>query len=203
MLPENWRLLTPDEKFEARFAGWLSTDNKQFVTPDAAQAFERRAKRYYEVIKLKQPDRVPCFLNVGGFVAQYAGASYRDFFYDYEKTARAFRRFYEDFSVDYQVTGNFFPGKALDRLDYRLYKWPGGNLHQDKQFQYDEKEYMMADEYDALIADPEAFILRRYMPRVFAALGGLNILPSSLGSTELPFYRSCLHPLECRRSRMR
>jgi uroporphyrinogen-III decarboxylase len=195
MLSENWHLLTPDEKFDARFKDWLSTDNKKFATSEAAQAFSQRTKRYYKVIKLQQPDRVPCFLNAGGFVAKYAGASYSDFFYDYEKVSWAFQKLYEDFDLDYQVTGNFFPGKSLDRLDYKLYSWPGGTLSKDKQFQFNEKEYMTADEYDVLIADPEAFILRTYMPRIFGSLTGLSILPSLLGSTELPFLPFMLAPL--------
>jgi uroporphyrinogen-III decarboxylase len=195
MLPENWNKLTSDEKLEARFKGWLSTDNKEFASSEAAQVFSRRAKRYYETIRLQQPDRVPCFLNAGGFVAKYSGASYSDFFYDYEKVSKAFLKLYEDFDLDYQVGGNFFPGKTLDRLGYKLYGWPGGTLGKGKQFQFNEKEYMMADEYDALIADPEAFLLKTYMPRVFGALAGLNMLPSFLGSTELPFLPFMLAPM--------
>jgi uroporphyrinogen-III decarboxylase len=194
MFPENWGLLTPDEKFEARFKVWLSTDNKQFASRETKQAFADRAARYFQVIKLQQPDRVPCFLNTGGFVAKYAGVQVGDFFYDYEKTSSAFKKYYEDFDLDYQVTGNFFPGKTLDVLDYKLYSWPGGSLAKDRQFQYNEKEYMMADEYDALIADPDGFILRTYMPRIFKALHGLEMLPSFLGSTELPFLPFMLAP---------
>jgi uroporphyrinogen-III decarboxylase len=36
--------------------------------------------------------------------------------------------------------------------------------------QYVDEEYMMADEYDALIEDPSDFYLRVYMPRIFRAL---------------------------------
>jgi uroporphyrinogen-III decarboxylase len=186
MLSENWSSLTPDEKFEARFKVWLSTDNKQFASEKAEQDFVARAMRYYKIIKLQQPDRVPCVLNTGGFIAKHAGLQVGDFFYDYEKTSAAFKKYYEDFDLDYQVSGNFFPGAALDALGYNLYSWPGGRLAMDRQFQYNEKEYMTADEYDALISDPEAFLLRTYMPRICGALQGLNLLPSFLGSTELP-----------------
>jgi uroporphyrinogen-III decarboxylase len=194
MLPENWRLLTPDEKLEARFKVWLSTDNKQFASEKAMQGFKNRAFRYYQVIKLQQTDRVPCFLNSGGFVAKHAGLQIGDFFYDFEKASSAFQKFYDDFDLDYQVSGNFFPGRTLDILGYNLYSWPGGSLAGDRQFQYNEKEYMMADEYDALIGDPEGFILRTYMPRISRALYGLKILPSFLGSTELPFLPFMLAP---------
>jgi uroporphyrinogen-III decarboxylase len=186
MLPENWSSLTPDEKFDTRFKNWLSTENKQFTSEKAEKAFSERALRYYQIIKLQQPDRVPCLLNTGSFVAKHADARAGDFFYDYERTSAAFKKYYEDFDLDYQVTGNFFPGPALDALGYNLYSWPGGNLAIDRQFQYNEKEYMKADEYDALIADPETFLLRTYMPRICGELQGLKLLPSFLGSTELP-----------------
>lgn len=187
MLPENWHKLTPDEKLEARFAGWMSTDNKEFAVPEAARAYQRRTKRYYDIIKLNQPDRIPRFFIAGGFVAQHAGITHGDFFYDYEKSVRAIIKFNEDFDLDYQVTGNLFPGKVFDLLDYKLYSWPGRGLREDIPFQCKEKEYMMADEYDTLIADPEAFMARTFIPRVCGALGGFRMLPITLGATELPF----------------
>jgi hypothetical protein len=194
MLPENWNNLTPDEKFEERFSNWLSTANKQFVKPEIAKAYERRAKRFYQVIKLQQPDCIPCIFSVGSFVAGYAGASFGDFFYNYKKAAEAFKKFYTDFDIDYQVSGNFFPGKSLEVLDYRLYTWPKEGQIKDRPFQCREKEYMMADEYDALIANPELFLLQTYLSRICGALGGLNMLPSFLGSTELFFLPFMLAP---------
>lgn len=187
MLPENWDKLTPDEKLEARFAGWMSIDNKEFAVPEAAQVYQRRTKRYYDIIKLKQPDRIPRFFNAGGFVAQHAGITHGDFFYNYEKSVRAIIKFHEDFDLDYRVTGSMLPGKVFDLLDYRLYDWPGGGLREDMPFQCKEKEYMMADEYDLLIADPEAFMTHTFIPRVCGALGGFRMLPITLGATELPF----------------
>lgn len=195
MLPDNFHTLSPDEKFEARFADWMSTENKRFASPEAARAYGRRTWRYYEIIKLRQPDRVPVALNVGGYVAQYAGVSHRDFFYDFKKVGKAMALFYEDFDLEYQVNGNSWPGKALDRVGYKLYKWPGGKLPADRPFQCDEREYMTVDEYDAVIADPNAFIMRTFMPRVFEALGGLRMLPSFIGATELPTAAFMMLPL--------
>lgn len=195
MLPDNFASLSPDEKMEARFAGWLSIEDKEFASREAALAYERRTRRYYEIIKLQQPDRVPVVLNVGGYAAQYAGVPHRDFFYDYENAGKALALFYEDFDLEYQVGGNMNPGKALDRVGYKLYSWPGGKLPADRPFQCEEKEYMTADEYDALIADPSAFMLRTFMPRVFEALGGLAMLPNFIGATELPCTATMMLPL--------
>ena len=67
----------------------LRTEDKKFASPEAAGAYGRRTKRYYDAIRLNQPDRVPVVLNVGGYAAQYAGVPHRDFFYDYEKVGQA------------------------------------------------------------------------------------------------------------------
>jgi uroporphyrinogen-III decarboxylase len=187
MTPYNLNKLASDEKLETRFAGWLSTEGKGFASPEVAQSYQLRANRYHTAITLGQPDRVPCFLNAGNFVAKYAGVNHSEFFYDLDVTAKAMAKLYEDFDLDYQVAGYFFPGKVLDHLDYKLYSWPGGRLPKDTPFQCNEREYMTADEYDALIADPSAFIMRSFMPRVFGALSGLQMLPDFLGATELPF----------------
>jgi len=196
MLPENWNELTADEKMEARFAGWISTEDKEFETKEAAEAYRERAQRFYDVIRLKQPDHVPVTLTSGGVVAEHAGMTHGDFFYDYDKAVGAIIKFHEDFDVEYQTASNFMPGPVFDRLGYQLYRWPGDGKHSEKlPFQCLEGEYMTADEYDALIADPEAFLMRRYMPRIMTALDGWKLLPSFLGSTELPMVPFMLAPM--------
>jgi hypothetical protein len=195
MLPENFSSLSPDEKMDARFAAWVSTEGKNFASPDAAAAYGRRTRRFWDIIRLRQPDRVPVLLAAGGYVAQYAGLPHRDGFYDYDKIGGGMAKFYDDFDLEYQVSGNIFPGEALDRVGYKLYSWPGGKLPDDRPFQCEEKEYMTADEYDALIADPSAFILRSFMPRVFEALGGLKMFPNVFAATELPTTTFMMLPL--------
>ena len=56
----------------------------------------------------------------------------------------------------------------------------------DRAFQVLEAEFMKGDEYDALIADPEGFFLRTYMPRAFGALAGLGMLSTAWATTEMP-----------------
>ncbi|MBN1286703.1 MAG: uroporphyrinogen decarboxylase [Anaerolineae bacterium] len=195
MLPENWKTMTPDERFEARLAGWLSTEGKPFETEEAAKAYRTRAQRFADVIKLKQPDRVPCYSNFGGYVAQHAGVSHGEMFYDYDKAVGAMIKFHEDFDLEYTALGNFLPGKVYDLLGYKVYRWPGGSLSEEIPFQCVEDEYMRPDEYDALIADPEGFCMRVYMPRVFSALAGWQMLPSFYGSTEMPFVPFMMAPI--------
>ncbi len=179
--------MTPDEKRETLFAAWMSTEGKPFASPEVAQTYQRRVQRIKDVVQLKKPDRVPATLLTGGFVADYAGITHGEMMYDYKKAAQAIIKFHEDFRPEYQAAANFLPGKAFDRLGYVLYKWPGGALPMEIPFQMVEGEYMRADEYDQLIADPEGFCLRVYVPRVCKGLEGWQLLPTFFTVMEMPF----------------
>ncbi|HEY3343684.1 MAG TPA: uroporphyrinogen decarboxylase family protein [Anaerolineaceae bacterium] len=194
MLPANWNKMTADEKFQARLSLWLSTEGKPFATPEAAKAYQERAQRYADVVQLKEPDRVPRTLIMGDFPAHYAGVTIGDMFYNPAKIVECNVKLLRDFDLDYQTGGSNLPGKAFDRMDYKTYRWPGNQLQVSQGFQYIEGEYMTADEYDAFIADPEAFCLRIYMPRVFGALGGFQALPALYASTEIAFLPALLAP---------
>ena len=67
-------------------------------------------------------------------------------------------------------TINIAPVKVYDALDYKLYDWPGHGVDEDSGYQYNEAEYMKADEYDKLIADPSNYWQRFYLPRVIGAM---------------------------------
>ncbi len=77
-------------------------------------------------------------------------------------------------------------GPALDTLQYHLYKWPGNGVAEHLSYQFHEKEYMTADEYDHLISDPTDFWLRSWMPKTHGALAPLADIPPIYGSMELP-----------------
>lgn len=186
-LPDNWSTMTPDEKLDARLAGWISTKDKKFETPETAEKYQERAQRYADVVRLKQPDRIPRTLSAGDFVAHHAGLTQSEMFYDYDKAIKAIIKFHEDFDLDYGSSSNFMPGKVFKRLDYKLYRIPSATLSPIQSFQFVEGEYMRADEYDALINNLEGFLMRTYIPRVMGALEGWSMMPSMLSATELPF----------------
>ena len=91
--------------------------------------------------------------------------------YDYEKLLSAHKKFLLDYKPDYYGSPAFIgSGKILEILDYKLYKWPGHGVSENSIYQCVEGEYMMAEDYQALIDDPTDFWLRTYLPRVFGAL---------------------------------
>ena len=188
MLPEIFATLTPEQKLEARLNDWIATEGKPFASPEAAERYRVRAQRYADVIRLRQPDRVPTTAFTGDLQQHLTGTTLAEYFYDYPKAVAATLEFFQKFpELEYYPASNFEPGPVYDKLGYTLYRWPGGKLGPNQGFQFVEGEYMGADEYDALIKNPDGWLLRHYVPRVMPGLAGLANIPVLLGATELPF----------------
>ncbi len=196
-----WSLLTPVEKREERLKNWLSATGIEFVSPEAKEQYAVRANRVIKAINLEEPDRVPCQIPAGSFPAYYAGYDLKRVMYDLDAMRTAWMKFVTDFDCDTHGGTFFFPGKVLELLDYKTYKWPGHGLADDAvMVQFDEKEYMGPAEYDAFILNPADYIIRRFLPRnwgAFSPLTGLGSLSSfqgiayqALGMASMPDFRS-------------
>jgi len=77
------------------------------------------------------------------------------------------------------------PGKFFEILDYKLYKWPGHGVAPEHSYQCVEAEYMKPEEYDILLMDPSFYFRNFYLPRVFGALEGFQMLPPFTGILEI------------------
>jgi len=188
-MEKKWEELTPDEKQEALFAKCLAAEGIEFASPQAEKSYKERVTRLKKVIQLKElPDRVPVLPIVSFFPAFYAGITPQEAMYDYDKCCQAYKKFTLDFDPDVNTgAGNPCPGRVLDILDYKLYAWPGHGVSPNHTYQCLEAEYMMADEYDALIQDPSYFFTTTYFPRVFGKLGAFQMLPNFSSVQEIVF----------------
>ena len=157
--------------------------------------FLEREKRVEDAIACRVPDRVPILMVMGSFSAQYAGISHKEELYDPGKSTDALFRATLDYEPDMACPILPF-GAPMEALEYNQLKWAGHPLGDHTGYQFVEKEYMKADEYDALLYDPTDFILRSYWPRIFERLGVFakmpplrNILCYYMGATMgfLPF----------------
>ncbi len=185
--------LSPEEKLERMFESWLSPQRIDFISSDAEKAYRERVTRIKDVLELKVPDRIPIYANIGFFPAYHAGMSTEEAVSDYDKLIAAWRDFVLDLQPDVHggpaIPG---PGKAYEILDYTLYLLPGRGESSDSPRV--EKEYMKADEYDALIQDPSDFMLRKYMPRIFGKLEPFEKSGSMVTLLQMPFSSSYLVP---------
>ncbi len=178
--------LPPEDKLKDRFDAWLAAEGVKFVDIQAEQAYRRRVQRFVDVIRLKKPDRVPVVLRMGAFPARYSGIDLQTAMYDRDAVSMAIEKYVLDFAPDAGPGGfGLGPGKALEIIDYRLYRWPGHGVSADTPFQYVESENMKEDEYDELIHDPSSFMTRKYLVRVCGKLGPFGKLPPAFGSSEM------------------
>ncbi|MEJ2725331.1 MAG: uroporphyrinogen decarboxylase family protein [Deltaproteobacteria bacterium] len=146
-------------------------------TPEAL--YEERTKRVMDAVQLKVPDRVPFMPLFNFFQARYGGITCEEAMYNYDKLAAAAKKTIMDFKPD--LYHNPFAlmalGPILESLDCRYLKWPGGGLPPQRPYQFVEKEYIKAEEYDDLLFDPTGFMLRQFLPRAYGALEPLQQLP--------------------------
>jgi uroporphyrinogen-III decarboxylase len=185
---KQWADLTPLERRQKRFDMWKSPAGIEFVSREAENNYKARVQRYIDAYNVQEPDRVPVSLPVGAMPAYRAGLDTYTVMYDYEKLEAAWKAFNLEFQPDTAISpAMVLPGRAYDRLDYKLYSWPGHGLpNTARGVQYVEGEYMKADEYDALINNPSDFWMRKYMPRIFGAFEPWTMLQPFTTIIELP-----------------
>jgi uroporphyrinogen-III decarboxylase len=187
-----------DRKQKARFDKWLSGENIPFTDPDAAAAYRERVTLIKDAIQLKKtPARIPICPSAGFFPVQYAGVTMFDAMYDYDILTQAWKKYCHDFTPDaYNAPTTIVPGKLLDILDFKLCKWPGRGVSKEQQYQYVEKEYMKAEEYQDLIDDPTGYFMSIYFPRIFGSLKSLEKMPLLPPVNEIPCVPPAALPFE-------
>ncbi|MBI4329683.1 MAG: hypothetical protein HY673_00195 [Chloroflexi bacterium] len=146
-------------------------------TPE--ELWQEREKRVVDAINLREPDRVPVTLRLDNFAIRYGGLTSSAAFYEPGSHRQAVIKTVLDFEPDiYQPPANVVNcGLALEALDARRERWPGGNLPHDAGNQIKDMDLMKEDEYDLFITDPTDFMQRYYLPRAFGALAPLSRLP--------------------------
>ncbi len=179
-MEKRWEEMSAKEKRESRFETWLSAQGVQFQSPEAGASYKAAITRFKDAVLMeKVPDRVPVVVLGTFMVAHLYGVTPHESMYDYGKLTSAHRKFLVDYRPDYYVSPVFIgAGKIFETLGYRLYRWPGHGVSEKSVYQCVEGEYMLAEDYPALIDDPTDFWLRTYLPRISGALEPLrNIAP--------------------------
>jgi uroporphyrinogen-III decarboxylase len=176
--PDNWNSMTAEEKRTFRLDAWISGDHIKFESPEAKVKYRERAKRFRDALELKTPDRVPIAGLGGAFVYRRMGIPQKATMYDsWKEAAEAVIKFQQDFQPDSSTATFMMSGPSMEILGQTNLKWAGCGLPDDVQYQYVEQEYMKADEYDHFLSDPSDFVLRRFLPRQYTGLKGLEKMP--------------------------
>jgi len=178
-MEKKWEEMSAREKRESRFKTWLSAQGVKFQSPEAEASYKASVIRLKDVIELKKtPDRVPVLLLATFMAAHLYGVTPREVMHNTEKLGSIFKKYLLDYKPDYYITPALIgKSKVFEILGYKQYKLPGQGIPEDSVYQYVEGEYMLAEDYQALIDDPSDFWLRIYLPRVFGALEPLKNIP--------------------------
>jgi len=139
---------------------------------NAKQLLDERVQRVRDAIALKEPDRVPItpFTDIF-FPTIQAGMTHKDAMYKGRKYCNAALKVYSRYDWDL-YPAILFPGlgKLNDLVGNETIKWAGAadpnfRLGDHQPYQYIEKEWMKAEEYEKLLQDPTGYLLRNVLPR--------------------------------------
>ena len=158
--------------------------------PDAGKSVEQllneRNTRVMTALELGKPDRVPILLGMGYMLAEMGGITKQELYEDPERA----QELLEEAALYYQpdlIMGAWHSPGMSKALGDRMTKWPGLGLGPNGSFQFNEKEFMKAEDYDAFLEDPADWAIRTYLPRAFTELEGLAMLPP-LGMSLFGYY---------------
>jgi uroporphyrinogen-III decarboxylase len=137
------------------------------------QLYRERLSRYVAAMRNERPDVIPVRPFVAEFTARYAGYTCQEVAHDFQKAFDAAVRCARDFDWDAVVPNMVYVWTGLTvAMGLRYYGVPGITIPPDIGFNYieppEEKAFMKADEYDALIEDPTGFLYNVWFPRVCA-----------------------------------
>jgi uroporphyrinogen-III decarboxylase len=143
-----------------------------------AEGFHARFEQFNKSLHLESPEKVicgPCSDHF--FSTRLAGISNKNAMLQHEKRYAAMKDVLLRFDFDFAFQSGVYPAQWYSTLGARHYQWPGGGLPDDMTFQFVEKEYLLADEYDQFLTNPNDFTLRVLWPRMTVGLEAMGDLP--------------------------
>lgn len=132
---------------------------------------KERTQRVRDAVALKEPDRVPItpFSDIF-FPALQTGMTHKQAMYKGRKYCNAALKVYSRYDWDL-YPAILFPGmgKLNDLLGTETMKWAGATdpnfrLGDHQPYQYIEKEWMKAQDYEKLLRDPTGYLLNNIVP---------------------------------------
>ena len=151
---------------------------------NSEQLLKERVQRVRDAVALKEPDRVPItpFTDIF-FAPLQAGMTHKEAMYKGRKYSNASLKVFSRYDWDLYPT-LLFPGlgKLSDVLGVTTMKWAGAadpefRLGDNQPYQYIEKPWMEAKEYEELLKDPTGYLLRTVVPAQNTILNPFKIFP--------------------------
>jgi uroporphyrinogen-III decarboxylase len=158
----------------------MSESASTWVNPDLSKTpqelFAERTKRMHDAYTLQVPDRIPITLGLSYLAAEMGGVSHADIYRDTALQRRLIIEALKRFGPD-DALGPWHDPRPSQAVGDRMTRWPGVQLPDSSSYQFDEHEFMKAEDYPAFLEDPSDWAIRTYLPRAFSELEGLALLP--------------------------
>jgi hypothetical protein len=150
---------------------------------DPTQRFAERQRRIYDAVALKPVDRVPIMYQSNFWFAKYSNIPIRRFLYEYDLVSEVIRKIVAELNPDAVAPPHVTTalGGIMDLLGYRQLEWPGHGAPDNVSYQYRDREWMTAEEYDEYIDEPSWYYFTKFMPRIADAYAHLAKLPKFAG----------------------
>ena len=148
------------------------------MTATGEELYQQREQRFNDIVALKKPDHVPVIAHtIHYFADKVKGFSQREAGYNHKQHYDAIKDVTVEFGWELVPTNALFAADGYQALGTTQLRWPGGDLPDDVGFQFVEDEYMLAEEYDEFLADPNGFTLTKIFPRIASNLAGFGQVP--------------------------
>ena len=122
------------------------------------------------------------------FSTRQAGISNKDAMVDHAQRFAAMKESVLRFDFDLAPMSGIYPAQLFHAVGAKYFKWPGDGLGDDQPFQFAEREYMLADEYDQFLANPDDFTLRVLWPRMTGGFEAASAWPPLLSFGPDPIF---------------
>ena len=167
---------------------WTSGEGIEFVDESAKKGYQYRTGLIKDAIQLKKtPERTPIMPLTTFAPVALAGKSGKEAMYDPNVLGQVYLDFTRDYDADAAGAAPMVMyGPPLETLGYDLYKWPGHGVKDELSYQFIEKEYMKAEEYDHFINDTTDYWMRVWFPRIAKGLAPMAHMAPIYGTMELP-----------------
>lgn len=146
-----------------------------------AELLVERRKRLEDAYNLRVPDRIPISINFGYMLARLGGITNQEYERNYQKAQELLEKWAQYYEPDEALGGVLRSPLPSMTLGDRMSKFPGYGLPETGIYQFVEGQYMKTEEYDEFIEDPGTFIIRKFLPRAFAALEPFAMFPRLTG----------------------
>jgi hypothetical protein len=116
----------------------------------------------------KEPDRVPVIGNgINFFPAKYAGITCEEFMFDRKKLRSSVLKVVKDFDLDMHFINYMFGvGQLVQRAEFNLLRLPGHGVDKNSGYQYNERDRLKTEEYDAFRKEGMDFLIKTISPRI-------------------------------------